>query len=133
MNWKDRFTRFMSGRYGMDSLSRTLIYFIVIMYILNLFLHSTMLSILSVFLLAFCYYRILSRKVYKRSLENQTYLEHIMHAKMKYENFRRDMNTKKTHHIYKCPHCKQKIRVPKGKGRISIHCPKCNHEFIKKS
>ena len=66
-------------------------------------------------------------------LENQKFLQHTskirgFFAKQKY------MATQhKTHHIYKCPNCKQKIRVPKGKGKIEIRCPKCQTTFIKKS
>ena len=40
---------------------------------------------------------------------------------------------KKIYRFYKCPQCRQRVRVPKGKGRICITCPKCRAEFIKKS
>mgnify|MGYP001122250664 CR=1 FL=1 len=33
----------------------------------------------------------------------------------------------------KCPGCGQKIRVPRGRGKIAIRCPKCNREFIRRS
>ena len=36
-------------------------------------------------------------------------------------------------HLYRCPSCGQKVRVPRGKGRISIHCPKCQRDFIKRT
>lgn len=35
--------------------------------------------------------------------------------------------------FFKCPACHQKIRVPKGKGRIEITCPRCGEKFVKKT
>jgi DNA-directed RNA polymerase subunit RPC12/RpoP len=43
------------------------------------------------------------------------------------------LNQRKTHRFYKCPSCKQRLRVPKGKGRISIRCSKCGTSFEKKT
>jgi ribosomal protein L37AE/L43A len=39
----------------------------------------------------------------------------------------------KTHKYYRCTHCRQLIRVPRGKGKICISCPKCRTEFIKRT
>ena len=35
--------------------------------------------------------------------------------------------------FYRCPKCGQQLRVPRGRGKISITCPKCGNQFIKKS
>lgn len=137
MNWRDRISRFMMGRYGTDSLSKTLLVVAIIFYVLNLFMPidtiSHILTTVSTLLLIYCYYRMLSRNVYKRANENQKFLYKTANIRRSFDKAKYQANDRKTHHIYKCPKCKQKIRVPRGKGRISIHCPKCNHDFIKKS
>lgn len=137
MNWRDRISKFMMGRYGADSLSKALLIAAIVLYVLNLLIsHSTVssvLSTLSTLLLIYCYYRMFSRNVYKRANENQKFLHQTTRLRYQWDNYKRKAQDYKTHHIYKCPQCKQKIRVPRGKGRISIHCPKCNHDFIKKS
>lgn len=38
-----------------------------------------------------------------------------------------------THRVFKCPSCKQALRVPRGKGKILITCQNCGHKFQKKT
>lgn len=133
MNWRDKLARFMMGRYGIDSFSKTLIYGSLIIYILNIFIQNDIISMIAMAALIYSYFRMFSRNVYKRANENQMYLMKTQKLRMSLDKYKRQFQSRKTHHIYKCPNCKQKIRVPKGKGRISIHCPKCNNDFIKKS
>lgn len=133
MKLREHFSRFMLGRYGMDSFSKTLIYIALALYLINIFTYTNQLSYLSFAMIAYCYYRMFSKNIYKRAHENQVFLQKTHKLKMTKDKYLRQFKTRKTHHIYKCPTCKQKIRVPKGRGRISIHCPKCNSDFIKKS
>lgn len=133
MNWRERLARFMMGRYGIDAFSKALIYGGFGIYIVNIFLQNSIISYISFGLFIYAYFRIFSRNIYKRSSENQQYLQKTQKIRMSTDKYIRQLKSRKTHHIYKCPTCKQKIRVPKGKGRISIRCPKCNTEFIKKS
>ncbi len=133
MNLRNKFNQFMLGRYGTDSLSRGMMILALALYVLNWFVNSSMLSSAFLLLLILCYFRMFSRNVYKRAQENQLYLQKTAKLRQSFYQFKNRAKGSKTHHIYKCPKCKQKIRVPRGKGRISIHCPKCNHDFIKKS
>ena len=128
-NW---FQRFMSGRYGYDQFSRFLSLFALVLLILGLFL-SSILYFVGLILLFYSYFRMFSRNIQKRYQENQKYmvLEHkvidwfSMH-KMRFQQ-------RKQYHYYHCPHCGQSLRVPRGRGKISITCPKCSTQFIKKS
>lgn len=133
MNWRQRLSQFMMGRYGMDTFSKHLFYLSIGIYILNIILKIQLFSTLSIATLFYCYFRMFSRNVYKRANENQKYLMKTQKIRSKTSKYINRLKTMKTHHIYTCPNCKQKIRVPRGKGRICIRCVKCNHEFIKKS
>lgn len=137
MNWKDKISRFMMGRYGTDALSKALLILAIILYVLNLLIPNTTvssgLSYISLLAIVFCYYRMFSKNVYKRANENQKYLYKTAGIRRAFDTYKRQAKDMKTHRVYKCPNCKQKIRVPRGKGRISIHCPKCHTDFIKKS
>lgn len=130
---REKFARFMAGRYGMDSLGRFTLTVTLIFIILNYMTGSRLLSLLVWVFLILTYFRMMSRNVYKRSAENQQFLSRTAGIRRWFYTQKNTFAQRKTHHIYKCPSCKQKIRVPRGKGKIEIRCPKCNTKFIKKS
>lgn len=130
---KEKLMRFMYGRYGIDSLGKLLIAVALISMLIAGWTNSSLLSILSWFCIIYAYFRMFSRNVYKRSSENQWYLNKTAKIRNFFSHQKYMMQQRKTHHIYKCPTCRQKIRVPKGRGKIEISCPKCQTKFIKKS
>ena len=130
---KEKLMRFMAGRYGFDPFGRaTLIGALIVMVLSGLF-ESAILSLLAWALIIYTYFRLFSRNIYRRSAENQAYLEKTRGIRTWFNSQKSLMAQRKTHHIYKCPTCHQKIRVSRGKGRIEIRCPKCQTRFIKKS
>ena len=130
---REKLQRFMMGRYGMDAFSKFLMIVWLILWGIDLFIDSVILSFLSIGFLIYMYYRIFSRDIQKRYQENVKYLNIKNRVLSKFRSEKNMMVQRKTHHIYKCPTCKQKIRIPKGKGRICITCPKCKTEFTKVS
>ncbi len=130
---QDKFRRFMQGRYGADQLSRFLTTVGLVLIILNLFVRTRILTYLVLAILVYCYYRMFSRDYNRRYAENRKYLTLKSRTLYKVKNWKKIWQDRKTHHIYKCPGCGQKIRVPRGKGKIIVTCPKCRREFQKKS
>lgn len=129
---KEKLYRFMQGRYGSDQLNRFLMILVIICFVLSLF-GVSIFYVLGIALFVYAYFRMLSKNIYKRRAENSVYLRYEYKVRQKAAAFKRNMIQRKTHHIYKCPSCRQKIRIPRGKGKIEIRCPKCGQTFIKKS
>ena len=117
--------RFMEGRYGTDKLNMAILAVGFILCLLAIFLPFRVLdfvfTVLSYVLMFIAIFRMLSRNTYKRYQENRKYLRFVERI--------RD----REHRYYDCPRCRQPIRVPRGKGKISITCPKCKEKFIKKT
>ena len=117
--------KFMTGRYGTDKLNMTILGAGLIVCIISMFLRiplvNLLLTLISYFFMGWAIFRTLSRNTYKRYQENQRYLGMLQRMK------------DKEHRYYECPRCRQQIRVPRGKGKISITCPKCGEKFIKKT
>ena len=130
---REKFMRFMYGRYGVDALGKFLFIFAVVLSLIARRADSGLLMLLCWVILFYSYFRMFSRNIYKRSTENQFYLNKTYKLRCWITKQKNMMSQQKTHHIYKCPTCKQKIRIPRGKGRIEISCPRCKTKFIKKS
>ncbi|NLK74810.1 MAG: hypothetical protein GX288_05915 [Clostridiales bacterium] len=129
----------MTGRYGIDQLNRFLLSFSCVLLILAVFVRGAniyggiFVRSSALFALLIFYYRMFSRNFSKRQQENNLYLKYKDKLLYGFKKIKYKLEQKKTHHIYSCPECKQRIRIPRGKGRIQITCPRCRHQFIKKS
>lgn len=118
----EKLRRWMYGRYGVDNLSKTMMYGALVFLLASLFIFRKFFYVLSIVLMVYSYYRVFSKNVSKRYAELQ-----------RYEKWKNSIKIRKTHHIYRCPQCRQKIRIPRGKGNIEITCPKCRTSFRKRS
>lgn len=130
---KERLRLFMAGRYGVDELTRFLLMFDCVLMVLSFLIRNNILNSICILLIILCYIRMFSKNHPQRYRENQVYLKYASVAYQKIDRVKYQINQRFHYHIYKCPSCKQKIRVPRGKGKISIACPKCKTEFIKHS
>ena len=101
--------------------------------LLSLLTRFSLFTWLGLALLILCYYRSLSRNISKRTEENYQYYTLKDRIDRKFHSLKDQWANRKIYHYYRCPKCRQKLRVPRGRGRIQISCPRCGTQFIKKS
>ena len=129
---RERIKRFMQGRYGNDRLGQAMLMAALACVVLSLF-RIPFISTIGLAILVLTYYRMFSRQIAKRAAENQKYMQLEWKVRAKLQKKKQSLAQRRTHRIYKCPNCKQKIRVPRNRGRIAISCRKCGTEFIRKT
>lgn len=121
---------FFYGRNGFDDLAKHSLILSIVVFLIYGFLPQGILklifSLITYGLMVYAYFRILSKKVYKRTQENKKYLGAINMTKTRWKQ-------RKTHKFYRCPKCKTWLRVPKGRGKITITCVKCSTKFDKRT
>ena len=133
MRFREKMQQFMYGRYGNDQLSRLYLGATLVLLVLSLFTRWTIFYVAGIALLVYCYYRMFSKNTAKMSAQNQKYLNWRYGLAVKKQKARTQAEQRRIYHYYKCPQCRQKVRVPRGHGKICITCPKCKMEFIRKS
>jgi hypothetical protein len=140
---KERLRKFMEGRYGADELNRFLTVCGWVLLLTGFVLsgidnHVTLIAgsvlvTLSWALLIWSICRTLSKKTWERAAENYKYFVCKNKVLGWFRRLRTRWQDRKTHRYYRCPQCRATVRVPRGKGKIRITCPKCKHQFVKKS
>ena len=117
--------RFMSGRYGTDKLNSVILWTGLVLCLVSMFVPvgwaNLVLSLLAQVFMIVALFRCFSRNTYKRYQENRRFLFALQKLK------------DREHKYFSCPKCRQSVRVPRGKGKISISCPKCREKFVKKT
>jgi len=132
-NLKMKFARFMQGRNGVDQLSQFLNIVVLILLVVSIFTKSVILDWLPFVVMGYMYFRIFSRNIPKRSVENQKFCNMRYDFAIKKNNWKKEWEQRKIYRFFRCPMCHQKVRVPKGRGKICITCPKCRQEFVRRS
>lgn len=123
----------MVGRYGMDQLNQFLTYVILVLLIANIFFHSVILDLAVLVLIVILYLRMFSKNINRRWQENQRYLSWQFKVSQWMQKWKFRFTEGRKYKIFKCPQCGQKVRIPRGHGKVSIHCPKCGNDFIKRT
>ena len=117
--------RFMEGRYGTDKLNTAILSVGLVICLISMFIHAPavnlFLTALSYALMIWAIFRTLSRNTYKRYRENRKFLQIFGRLK------------DREHRYFDCHKCRQMVRVPRGKGKIAITCPKCREKFVRKT
>ena len=124
--------RFMYGRYGGDQLNQ----FLTITYLVLFFLYFVtgfdLFNVLCTVLIFVVLFRMLSRNLPKRREENLKFLRKADPA-IRWFRLQRTIRRDKEHRYFKCPSCGQQLRVPRGKGKITVTCRGCGAVFHEKS
>lgn len=117
-NWLQRV---FGGRYGVDQLNLAILGLDLILCLVGVFTQNGWLNLLGYIPMILVLYRMLSKNTYRRYQENRRFLQLLDRIKDRKNRY------------FHCPKCKQMVRVPKGKGKISITCPRCKEKFVRKT
>ena len=130
---REKLRQFMIGRYGTDGLKQILSIDSLVLLLIASFCRVSLVTYLCAALLIFCYYRTFSRNISMHTEENYKFYTLKDRVDNKFKGWKEQWANRKLYHYYRCPQCRQKLRVPRGRGRIQISCPRCGTQFIKKS
>ena len=132
-NLRAKFMHFMQGRNGVDQFSQFLNGVVLVLFVISIFTKSVILDWAPFVLMGYMYFRIFSRNIPKRSMENQRFCNMRYDFSIKKNKMKKEWEQRKIYRFFRCPMCKQRVRVPKGRGKICITCPKCREEFVRRS
>ena len=121
--------RFMQGRNGVDNLGYHALWGGLILLIVNMFLGSLLLSLIGNVMYFYALFRVLSRNVGKRRAENDRYVYFLNNWRKEAKQFIMRLKGTKEYKYFRCPACKNRLRLRRGCGEKHITCPVCKHQF----
>ncbi len=131
---KDKIKNYLLKIYGVDSLSKTMIIFALILSLLNLKFNNKVIEVIVTLLIfIFAIYRVFSTDKYQRMMENKKFLEAVKPMTDFFGKYKTRAQNSKDKKYIKCPNCKKEMKIPRNKGKIKVTCPHCGHKFIKNS
>ncbi len=131
--------RFLYGRYGVDKLGYAILIFSMILSLASSLsaafypAASTVMYVVSYGLLIWMLFRMLSKNRTARALENSKFLGFWKKIKKWFKLQYNRIRDIRTHRYFSCPSCKNNLRVPKGRGEITITCPVCKTKFDRRT
>jgi uncharacterized paraquat-inducible protein A len=132
-SWRYKLISFMSGRYGNDRLNYTLFFVYLLVWLINLFVFSSIVSLIldlaQLSLMLTVLFRMFSRNIYKRQKENQLFLKLFGKYLPDTQLLKNKYIDRHTHVYKKCKNCKSVLRLKKIKGEHTAICPKCSNRI----
>ncbi len=121
------FRKIFIGRNGPDQLSLALVIFSLLLS----FVPFQYMFVITLLITSAAIFRMFSRNIPKRQKENLAFLSMVNKIKSWYYKTKARGQQRKYYKIFKCPVCGLKLRVPRGKGKVSIKCSKCSNKIIR--
>ncbi len=126
------FRRFMEGRYGRDQLNNVLLGAFIVLFIIGMITNVEIIYTIGIVLAILCIFRMMSKNFDRRRSENEKFMKFLSPV-INWFRLRRTMHQDKEHCYFKCPRCGQNLRVPRGKGTLTITCRSCGASFKEKT
>ncbi len=123
--------QFMAGRYGNDSFTLFLLIVSLIFTFFGNFRSLRFMYFIGIAIICYAFFRTLSKNYEARRKELNLYLRLFEKPRAELKLTANKIRDRKTHRYFRCKSCKTVMRVPKGRGKIEITCPKCREKTVK--
>lgn len=128
-DWQRRLSEWLRGRQGPDDLAVFSVNLAIVIVLVNVFARTGWLGWVGLALVAYAMFRIQSRNLGARARENETFLRALGPVRPWVQNPRAAWAELRAYKHVRCTSCRQRVRVPRGKGRLRVTCPRCKTKF----
>lgn len=128
-DWQRRLMEWLRGRQGPDDLAVFSVNLAIVIVLVNVFARTGWLGWVGLALVAYAMFRIQSRNLGARARENEAFLRALGPARPWVQNPRAAWAELRAYKHVRCSSCRQRVRVPRGKGRLRVTCPRCKTKF----